>query len=264
MEDHNKLNFPVAIVVAALILGGAWVYTQKPASEGNMAGLLNPPHVQDGITLPVKWDDLGAKMISVGVIDAEKFEALYAGRGGLDENARQLLYEENNGNLKITAENSGVILNLLWAFGLGNRNDILIYGPMTTYDGKTPASVEEMLTKASGFASTGGWTLAKGHAMEHYARHPFVILNEEQQALVENVSKNVYRPCCSNSTYFPDCNHGMAMLGLLELMASQGVSEKEMYDFAAKVNALWFPELNQGASSPCAVDSQPQSSGCGI
>jgi len=264
MEDHNKLNFPVAIVVAALILGGAWVYTQKPASEGNMAGLLNPTQEQGGITLPVKWGGLGVKMISVGVIDAEKFESLYASRGGLDENVRRLLYEENNDNLKITAENSGVILNLLWALGLGNRNDILIYGPMTTYDGKNPTSIEEMLTNASRFASTGGWTLAKGHAMEHYARHPFVILNEEQQALVENVSKNVYRPCCSNSTYFPDCNHGMAMLGLLELMASQGVSEKEMYDFAAKVNALWFPELNQGASSPCAVDSQPQSSGCGI
>ena len=107
LKTKNYFNLPVAMVVSSLILGGAWIYTQKPASEGNMAGLLNPPHVQDGITLPVKWDDLGAKMISVGVIDAEKFESLYASRGGLDENVRRLLYEENNDNLKITAENSG-------------------------------------------------------------------------------------------------------------------------------------------------------------
>ena len=264
MDTKNYFNLPVAMVISSLILGGAWIYTQSPISGGNTAGLLSQTHEQSGIVLPVKWGDLGAKIISVGVIDAEKFEALYAGRGGLDEEIRKLLYDENNGNLKITAENSGAVLNLLWALGLGNRNDILIYGPMTTYDGKSLASVEEILIKASRFASTGGWTLAKGHAMEHYSRHPFVILNEEQQELVERVSKNVYRPCCSNSTYFPDCNHGMAMLGLLELMASQGSSEKEMYDFAEKVNAVWFPELQSSGCDIGAGVPQTQSSGCGV
>jgi hypothetical protein len=33
----------------------------------------------------------------------------------------------------------------------------------------------------------------------------------------------------------------MAMLGLLELMAANGVSEEEMYSVALKVNAYWFP-----------------------
>src|SRR3989344_340741 len=264
MDTKNNFNLPAAMVVSALVLGGAWIYTQKPASGGNTAGLLGPQHEQDGIVLPVKWGDLGVKMISVGVIDPEKFEALYAGRGGLSESSKRLLYEDGNGSLEINQANSGEILNLLWALGLGNRNNILIYGPMTTYDGKSPASVEEMLAKASGFASTGGWTLAKGHAMEHYARHPFVILNEEQQELVERVSKNVYRPCCSNSTYFPDCNHGMAMLGLLELMASQGSSEKEMYDFAEKVNAVWFPELQSSGCDIGAGVPQTQPSGCAI
>ena len=59
--------------------------------------------------------------------------------------------------------------------------------------------------------------------MNHYSMHRFIVLTPEQQALVEKVSKGIYRPCCGNSVYFPDCNHGMAMLGLLELMASQGV-----------------------------------------
>ena len=32
------------------------------------------------------------------------------------------------------------------------------------------------------------------------------------------------------------------MLGLLELMAVQGVSESDMYKYALKVNAYWFPD----------------------
>ena len=32
------------------------------------------------------------------------------------------------------------------------------------------------------------------------------------------------------------------MLGLLELMASQGVSEQDMYKAALTVNAYWFPD----------------------
>ena len=32
------------------------------------------------------------------------------------------------------------------------------------------------------------------------------------------------------------------MLGLLELMASQGVSESDMYRTALEVNAFWFPQ----------------------
>jgi hypothetical protein len=34
----------------------------------------------------------------------------------------------------------------------------------------------------------------------------------------------------------------MAMLGLLELMASQGASVAEMFEAAKYVNAFWFPQ----------------------
>ena len=164
------------------------------------------------------------------MIDAEKFENLYGNE--LNEEAEQLLYGNNSGNLKITEQNSGILLNLLWAFGLGNKNEILESGPMTDvrYGG------------AGNFASTAGWILAKGDAMDHYSSYSFVVLTQEQQDLVERVSKGIYRPCCGNSTYFPDCNHGMAMLGFLELMASQGVGEGDMYYYALKVNSYWFPD----------------------
>jgi hypothetical protein len=34
----------------------------------------------------------------------------------------------------------------------------------------------------------------------------------------------------------------MAMLGLLQLLAVQGLSEEEMFDIALSVNSYWFPE----------------------
>jgi len=186
----------------------------------------------EGVFLPVKWGDLGAQMIKAGVISADKFEGVYKNKGGLDEETRSLLYDSDNGNIKITKENSGVLLNLLWALGLGNKNTILEKGPMS----------DKKYGGAERFASTGGWTLADGGVMDHYSRHEFFSLTPEQQQLVEETSWNIYRSCCDNPTYFPDCNHGMAMLGFLELMASQSVSEAEMYKAALMVNSYWFPE----------------------
>lgn len=237
---------PASILLSAIIIAGAWVYTaglkvsdtpQKTATSANAekvqkSAIEEKVLPSEGVVLPVSWDDLGVKMVSVGVIDKEKLESLYAGRGGLSENERKLLKDIQNAQLKITENNSGFLLNLFWALGLGTKNDILEKGEMSNpqYGG------------AGNFASTGGWTLAEGDAMNHYSRHPFIVLTLEQQKLVERVSKNIYRPCCNNPTHFPDCNHGMAMLGLLELMASQGVSEEEMYKVALAVNAYWFPD----------------------
>lgn len=202
--------------------------------------LLGFASVEKKAVFTLKWGDLGVKMAEAGVIDKTKFENLYSARGGLSEADKKLLIDSNNGNLAINSKNSGVILNMLWALGLANKNPILENGPMTTYiSAGSPAEAEAV---AGNFASTGGWTLARGNAMDHYSKHSFVILTGEQQVLLERVAKNIYRPCCNNSTYFPDCNHGMAMLGLLELMASQGASEQDMYKTALYVNALWFPD----------------------
>lgn len=189
--------------------------------------------------LAVYWGDLGSKMVNVGVIDKDKIEDLYKGKYNFSEKDKEIIYSSHNGNIIITPENSGMMLNMLWAFGLANKNPILENGPM----------MDPKYGRAENFASTGGWTLAKGNAMDHYSMHKFVTLTPEQQTLVEKVAKNIYRPCCKNSTYFPDCNHGMAMLGLLELKASQGANEEEMYNIAQKVNNLWFPKVEKSGCS---------------
>jgi hypothetical protein len=78
--------------------------------------------------------------------------------------------------------------------------------------------------------------------MELYASLDLIPLSPQQQKLVEEVAGSVYRPCCDNPTSFPDCNHGMAMLGVLELIASQGASLDEMFQAAKYINAYWFPQ----------------------
>ena len=183
--------------------------------------------------LPITWNDLGKQMVQTGVIDQAKFESLYSQRGGLDADMKKMLTESNNGKIIMTAQNSGTLLNLFWALGLGNKNEILDKGEMwdKQYGGD-----------AAKFASTGGWTLATGNIMDHYSKHQLMMLNSQQQATVDRVSKGIFRPCCGNSTHFPDCNHGMAMLGLLELMASQGVDEGNINKYALAVNAYWFPD----------------------
>ncbi|MBE3143517.1 MAG: hypothetical protein IMZ61_06295, partial [Planctomycetes bacterium] len=93
-----------------------------------------------------------------------------------------------------------------------------------------------------GFASTGGWTIGTKPVKELFSSSAILSLSPEQQARVEEVAKAVYRPCCDNPTHFPDCNHGMAMLGLLELMASQNATTDEMFLAAKYANAFWFPQ----------------------
>jgi hypothetical protein len=244
-ESQSKIKnyrIPVAIVIAgALIaigpivgptiqswLGGA---PNETANKTDLTSLEKDVLPAEGIVLPIRWGDLGKKMVEAGVIDKDKFEAVYERRGGLDEEANRLLYGEGNKEVKMDAQNAGFLLNMLWAFGLANKNEILEEGPMS----------DPQHGGADRFASTGGWTMAKGNILDHYSTYEFVTLTPEQQKRVEEVSKNIYRPCCGNSVYFPDCNHGMAMLGLLELMASQGVGEKEMYEVALRVNSYWFP-----------------------
>ena len=187
------------------------------------------------IIFSLNLGDIGVKMAEAGVIDANKMEELHGRRGGMMEMEKQMLYGMENKNFVVTPENSAMTLHMLWAFGLANKNPVLKDGPM----------MDSRYGGAGNFASTGGWTLAEGSAMNHYGMHSFVTLTPEEQALVEKVAKNIFRPCCNNSTYFPDCNHGMAMLGLLELSASQGASESEMYKMALQANVLWFPDQYQ-------------------
>ncbi len=183
--------------------------------------------------LGASWGDLGPRLVAAGAIDLDRFVNLYEESGRpLTPAQKHILSKDSNDPIAIDFENARFLLNFFWAVGLVNQNPILTEGPMMqASDGNIGR-----------FASTGGWTLGSYPATELYASTPLIILTPEQQARLQEVAANVYRPCCDNHTAFSDCNHGMAMLGLLELLASRDASTEEMFAAAKAVNGFWFPQ----------------------
>ncbi|OGG03834.1 hypothetical protein A2W14_04805 [Candidatus Gottesmanbacteria bacterium RBG_16_37_8] len=182
--------------------------------------------------LGVSFGSTVKKLVEAGAIDKEKFLALYQGRGGLPEELIKLLDEESDQKITVTSDNSGIILNLLWPLGIANKTKTLSGGPM----GK------EYGNQAGNFASTGGWTLGMEDGGKLFNRFPILSLTDDQETLVTEIAQNIYRPCCGNSTYFPDCNHGAAMLGFIELAVAQGMPKEEIYKKALVLNSYWFPQ----------------------
>ena len=90
-------------------------------------------------------------------------------------------------------------------------------------------------------ASTAGWTLGQEkNGGTYFNKYKLIPLTAEQEALVKGLAENSYRPCCDNSTFFQDCNHGSGLLGLLELGASQGLSRKQLAQASLAANSFWF------------------------
>lgn len=205
----DKYMLPIAIVIAGAMLAGAMIYNTGNSSLGteasNNSQNAKATLVDGGRILPL---DAEEKML----------ETLTA-----------------NGTIDPAKLSQVTELNLLWAFGLANKNQVLENGPIQDPRYGGPENM----------ASVGGWSVTTGSVMNHYAKHALVTLTPDQQAIVEKIAKGIYRPCCNNSTHFPDCNHGMAMLGLLEYMASQGATEDQMWNAAITANMSWFPDQYQ-------------------
>lgn len=201
--------------------------------EVDLAALLSQINPAEGYTLPIKFGKIGPQLVASGAIDYERFVQHYE-KLGQPLTAAQLaiLTQGSDAPVIVNENNAYFLLNFLWAVGLNNQNRILTEGPMMR---NGPENI-------GNFASTGAWTLGKKSAVELYSRETLITLTPEQQTRLEAVASAVYRPCCMNPTLFPDCNHGMAMLGMLELMASQNATEKEMFRAAKYLNAFWFPQ----------------------
>lgn len=229
--QKNVLTVPTSIVISAVIIVGALILKSDSSEQVSRSGREVETAIYQeevSVTLPLAWGDIGQKLVAVGALDRDAFLALY---DGWDKEEARRLIDTSPTSIVVNKANAGIVLNLLWAVGLSNKSSILEKGEMSDprYGG------------ADRFASTGGWSIASGNPMDHYSRHLFMKLTSEQEGLVNRVSANMYRPCCNNSTHFPDCNHGMAMLGLLEIMASSGSSESELYEAGLVLNRLWFP-----------------------
>ena len=209
--------------------------TAAPGDRSNddISQLIEQVIPSDGYEVAVNYGDIGPQLLEAGAIDYEQFVQRYeAGGAPLTELQKEILVEGVDAPITIRMDNAHFLLNFFWALGLTNQNPILDEGPMMTYS-------EGDISR---FASTGGWTLGQKDSTELYSSTAIISLSPDQQSIVETVAAGVYRPCCNNPTIFPDCNHGMAMLGLLELLAANGLSEDEMLETAKYFNAFWFPQ----------------------
>lgn len=183
---------------------------------------------EQGTEMPVSWGSIGPKLVSLGVIGDAKFRQAMK----MTTDQEEIYSKGTDKKIKIDRTNVQFVVDMLWALGLAQKSLVYDEGPMGTQYRKD----------AGNFASTGGWTLSSGSPMQYYNKYDLIPLTSAQQKQVAEISKNVYRPCCGNSTYFPDCNHGMAALAMIELMVSANIDENTIYKTILAFNSYWFPD----------------------
>ena len=232
-----------AIAIVFGFLGGWFSYSvfesDSPSvlesdspSESSPDALAAALFPEEGVNLDVSWGDVPRQLVEEGVIDLDKFSAAAQSAGSpLTPDQLNILTEGSDEPVIFDADNAYFMLDVLWALGLANKTTVLTEGPIA----------QQGWDQAGGYAGTGGWTIGVKPGPEYIAALDLIRLTPEQQAVVDDVAYNSYRPCCGNMTAFPDCNHGMAALGLAELMASQGASADDIFQVLKDVSPFWFP-----------------------
>lgn len=168
------------------------------------------------------------RMVSHGIIDMTKMDALYKERGGIPPELKQILTQASDMPLIVTKENANWLVNILWPLGLSNKMAINRRSPIVGKD-------------IGNLASTAGWQLGKAkNGASYFNRYEFIPLTREQQQRVWRIATSTYRPCCDNSTFFQDCNHGSAALAAIQLGVAQGLSDDEIYRTLLAFNSYWF------------------------
>ncbi len=230
------------LIIASFLLGFLMhnlLLQNRPSTVSKQAVPINSPTpdklaiiqkkvMKDSYSIPLRWGDLGERLLRDGVIDKQKLAKAVVGADTLPEDL-DTYFTGGQDSIEVTQQNAQFWVDVFWGLGLANRNSLLTSGPMV--EGSRTAN----------FASTGGYTIGARQPMEIYAKSSYIPLSEVQQKEVEEIAGSIYRPCCGNSTAFPDCNHGMAALGLVELMVSQNFTKEEIYKTVLAFNTYWFP-----------------------
>ncbi len=219
-----RINFQKSGVSATIMPLSSTEINEQTINEQ-----INP---KQGYEINASYGNLGPELIKLGAINFDKFAQVFSKYNtSLTQDEINILTKGSNEKIKMTQDNAHFILDLFWAVGLSNNSKFLTQGQITQY-GKG---------QIGNFASTGGWTIGNNDAVQYFAKANLISLTASQEAVLDSVAPNIYRPCCGNSTAFPDCNHGMALLGILELMAANNATADDMYKAAKYFNAYWFP-----------------------
>lgn len=228
----------LAIIISYLLGGLSFLAFEKLTTSDvinleqgiNLSKIQAKVLPQKGYKVKIKWSDLGKKMIEDGVVDEKKLANAVFGKDKLPPEFKKYLDGSTQKEIIVDGGTAQFWVDVFWGLGLANKNPILESGPMTQ-GGNT-----------QNFASTGGWTLGREETMNLYNKFSYISLSVNQQKIVQEIADNVYRPCCGNPTSFPDCNHGMAALAIIELLVSQGKGKNEIYKTLLAFNSYWFPQ----------------------
>lgn len=220
--ENGKLNITTG--------AGSSLKTEDKTADIDLAKIQEEVLPQKGFTFKINWGTMGKKLVDDGVIDKVKLAQAITGTDILPPEMDRYLDGSEQKQIELNSSNAQFWVDVLWGLGLANKNDILEEGPMTQ-GGQT-----------ANFASTGGYTIGAKKPMDLYNKFSYIKLTPEQQVVVKEIADGVYRPCCNNATSFPDCNHGMAALALIEMMVSQGFSKDEIYKTTLAFNSYWFPQ----------------------
>lgn len=183
-----------------------------------------------GVRLRFSFGDSIRKLVVAGAVDPAKYAALYRTTDGVPDWVQQLFAAPSSAPILFDSKSAPYLLNLLWPLGLASRLAINQHSPINTL-------------RLPSFASTGGWTLGREpDGYVYFNRVESLRLTDRQETQVLNAATTTFRPCCDNSTFFQDCNHGSALFGLLALAASQGATTDELYRLALAANSYWFPD----------------------
>ncbi|MBI4080224.1 MAG: hypothetical protein HY430_00455 [Candidatus Levybacteria bacterium] len=183
-----------------------------------------------GYQTKITLGDIVQKMVAAGIIDPQKLNETYKARGGTPREMKELLSKPSHTPILVTKETSSWLINILWPLGLSNKMVINEKSPIAGKD-------------VGNFASTGGWTLGKEENGGAYFNSVELIqLSQNQEQRVKALADSIYRPCCNNSSFFQDCNHGSAALALIELGVAQGLRDDEIYKTLLVFNSFWFPQ----------------------
>ncbi len=120
--------------------------------------------------------DVVPRMVSHGIIDMTKMEALYKERGGIPPELKQVLTQPTTTPLVVTGENANWLVNILWPIGLSNKMAINKRSPIVGKD-------------IGNLASTAGWQLGKAkNGASYFNRYELIPLTREQQQRVWRIA----------------------------------------------------------------------------
>lgn len=188
------------------------------AESNEIAALRSEVAPPEGVSIPVEWGSLLDELKASDVVDTVLLnKGLVEARGhGLTTAEEARFNGESHELIRIDNESKTYLMYVFWAVAFVNANPLL----------NESAHMYGNKTSPVGAAKYGSLALFN--------------FTPAQQALIEDVALNSYRPCCNAPTLTPDCSHGFAALGLLEFLVSKGVGRDDLFKTLLQFNSYSF------------------------